>query len=1762
MKKKGIWKKIVSYILTTAMLVSIFAGVDMGWNVMEAQAGYSVLEAGETAVIKGRGYNLDWNATVKLGGILKLDEGGQSAYILIRNENNKRVGTIAGTVGSTWTNNYCDLIYRDWQNHSSNPNIRNFYFDVSHPGRTTATCETASVCTQCGAVLQNALKHNYTNVTTSGLDIVAKCSRSGCDSTVTYTLNPGACNDEIAYGDKDNYTGASVTVDPSSIPANVNSLPAASSVSIKYEGTTDDGDAYNSSTKPSEPGTYSVSITVSGKTVSSPFTISPGGDIYRFNKGTGEAGSMSEQLVLESEWNSDSKLKANEFSKTGYSFEKWTSDKGDFADEANVRHPDLENPWKLTLTAQWKPNDYEVTFDVNGADVSDGTTSATVTYDATPADITIPEKNCSDFKGYFTEAGTQIFDEDGKAVSTWTIPNNTTLYAHWDINHEWGYEAVDNEVIATCQNPVCQFSQKMTLTAPDTVYDKAAYDEADVTNEDEFPDKKETSNIEYEGTTAAGDAYSKSSIAPTNAGTYTATVTVTVGGTDYVAKKDFEIDKATQDNAAVAYLEYTWGETDPVPKPTISGVEEEATVKYYYNLIKSNVVGGEDWDGLTNETLDAGTFYVYAELGETSNYKAGKTPAREFKVIGQEVADGVIETTPYGEVYDKEPHSIELTINDSKPEDYTVTYSTSEEGTYSATKPEFTDAGSYTVYYKVKKFGFEVAKGLDTVDIAQKNITISGVNAKDKVYDGNTTATFDYSGVIYDGIIDGDTLSVEATGTFDTENVGVGKTVTITGYTLGGVDSHNYKLAESGHQSEATAKITQREVTLDWDNSSFDYNGSEQKPAATAGNLVGTDTCDVTVELVGVTESIDAGNYTIKAIELSNNNYKLPANVTKAFTINKIDQSGTLTMTGYTYNGTVSVPTVEGYEEEPAIKYYYSLEDKKTGGILWNNIGPKTLEPDTYYMYAVLSTTTNYKAYTTDTVAFTVEGADMSAEVNADDNTVTYTGTKVHGITVTAPKGAKIMYGTEEGSYKLSTCPTYKNVGEYTVYYKVTKTGCNPVKGFAKVIINKASLIVTPKSGQTKVYGDEDPVFTYTVSQLKTGDTASVVSGTLKRVAGEDVTDEGYELSMNDDMTAANYDITCTEGVKFMITPRDITADMVTLSQWKFDTTPADVTGYITVKYGDAVLAEGTDYELSGTTSASAKGTYTVTFTGKGNFKGSVNKEWKITDAIVSDISATSPITITYGEVPSITITGALPGDTITYGKSMDTITDSAVDYKNAGTYTVYYKVAREGYEPFESSVQLVIEPKVVSINWGNTDLVYNGKTQAPTATVSGLLGTDTCQAVISSDAKNVGTGYTATAASLSNTNYKLPEPLPTKSFSIKAKPITVKAKNASKYSGESDPKLGYDAQGLCAGDTLSGVTLKRASGEKVGTYTITVTVDASANPNYDITTKNGTFTINNRQSNQEEPAGDDSGSPSDSTPSSPSEPTAPVIPPVNKETPTEETPKLELPVIIKDDDTKKEDDEKLFPPLVEEKEDAGTDNGNIHLYIEVHEDAPIEEARIETSVNDLVKESNIFTEGEIEAIESGMDARIWTTVHEMDMSLVTEEEQDKILSAAIQAEGDDVNLMYFDINMFKQIGDGEIINIREPGTHIEITIDLPESVINRDENTLREYKIIRLHDGEVTVLDTVYNDAEKTLTFATDKFSTYVLAFVDTVQVKAADDTVAQDKEVISPITETETGTAGRSFVWLWWLLIIALLCMVGGYIVYRKNASAEIKK
>ena len=61
----------------------------------------------------------------------------------------------------------------------------------------------------------------------------------------------------------------------------------------------------------------------------------------------------------------------------------------------------------------------------------------------------------------------------------------------------------------------------------------------------------------------------------------------------------------------------------------------------------------------------------------------------------------------------------------------------------------------------------------------------------------------------------------------------------------------------------------------------------------------------------------------------------------------------------------------------------------------------------------------------------------------------------LHGITVIA-NGFKVKYGEIEGTYNLDESPKYVDVGEYKVYYQISKDGYAEVKGSKDVIISQA----------------------------------------------------------------------------------------------------------------------------------------------------------------------------------------------------------------------------------------------------------------------------------------------------------------------------------------------------------------------------------------------------------------------------------------------------------------------------------------------------------------------------------------------------------------------------------------------------------------------------------------------------------------------------------------------------------------------------------
>jgi hypothetical protein len=94
-----------------------------------------------------------------------------------------------------------------------------------------------------------------------------------------------------------------------------------------------------------------------------------------------------------------------------------------------------------------------------------------------------------------------------------------------------------------------------------------------------------------------------------------------------------------------------------------------------------------------------------------------------------------------------------------------------------------------------------------TANITAKPLTVSGITAANKVYDGKVDATL--SGGTLTGVVAGDSVALSApSGTFADKNAGTAKTVNVTGLALSGTDVGNYTVTAGS--TSTTADITVR----------------------------------------------------------------------------------------------------------------------------------------------------------------------------------------------------------------------------------------------------------------------------------------------------------------------------------------------------------------------------------------------------------------------------------------------------------------------------------------------------------------------------------------------------------------------------------------------------------------------------------------------------------------------------------------------------------------------------------------------------------------------------------------------------------------------------------------------------------------------------------------------------------------------------------------------------------------------------------------
>ena len=411
---------------------------------------------------------------------------------------------------------------------------------------------------------------------------------------------------------------------------------------------------------------------------------------------------------------------------------------------------------------------------------------------------------------------------------------------------------------------------------------------------------------------------------------------------------------------------------------------------------------------------------------------------------------------------------------------------------------------------------------------------------------------------------------------------------------------------------------------------------------------------------------------------------------------------------------------------------------------------------------------------------------------------------------------------------------------------------------------------------------------------------------------------------------------------------------------------------------------------------------------------------------------------------------------------------------KNAGTYYVKAQIPESAnYNAGTATGTFEIKPLPVKLDWSSSDLTYNGKDQTVTAKVTNALPGDTFTLTYETNETYTNSGknarkYTAKVTALGNTNYSFSQEESIHPWVINPKAVTVKPDDLYKHIGGEEPQLTYTTDGIVEGETLSGITLQRVSGEDARKYEITATETEGANPNYTVTRETGTFTI------------EDHNWPKDGKILSP----ATLLSEGMKER-TCTAPGCGQ----KRYDAIPKQDGKPADPYADK----------IDKYIQIF-GSEITAAALD---NEETKLFGLFPESDKTRIDSGSGAKVWLEINQVNN--LDPDWQNLINTEIEKIVGKNADRILFDIDLYRQLAGENRVLITNPGINMNIRIKIPDKMINNQPYTIRDYKILRLHKDSATnqatvdILDPVFNSSTNELTFKSDKFSIYVLTYKDT---------------------------------------------------------------
>jgi len=96
----------------------------------------------------------------------------------------------------------------------------------------------------------------------------------------------------------------------------------------------------------------------------------------------------------------------------------------------------------------------------------------------------------------------------------------------------------------------------------------------------------------------------------------------------------------------------------------------------------------------------------------------------------------------------------------------------------------------------------------------------------------------------------------------------------------------------------------------------------------------------------------------------------------------------------------------------------------------------------------------------------------------------------------------------------------------------------------------------------------------------------------------------------------------------------------------------------------------------------------------------------------------------------------------------------------------------------------------------------------------------------------------------------------------------------------------------------------------------------------------------------------------------------------------------------------------------------------------------------------------------------------------------------------------------YYGIEVQLKYGEEVVAKLTKLPTPITITLNIPSNIEEVEDGYVREYSVVRVHDGKAEIIESTFDETVQTLTVNADRFSTYAVTYKDVKQEEATNAT------------------------------------------------------